>query len=223
MERPIITLPRNLLRPSEFDWDIDWREQSAGVGTGGRRNILMGVLPRWIGSPKINLLDRTSLLTWRAHRWAGRGITGVYRLTMWDPVGHRGGGLPSGNPFSDAVSFSDGTAFENCYQVVTVGYAPAGASEIVIDETGAVAPVRVGQILSHDDWPFGVTSKMPEGQPGLYRLTVEMPLRRAIDDGALIDLAATGLFELVDARSGNPRYGIDRTSRPSLQLQEWLR
>lgn len=230
MDRPLITVPPDVFRATSADWDIDWREVSAGIGTGGRNGILVGQLPRWIGGPGL-VIHADTLRDWRAHRWAGRGQTGVYRLTMVDPIGlsamgfnDPGPGLPAGVPFDGPEPFAGGAGFEHRWQVPIIGAAPAGAGEIVVDESALPAGLhlRVGQILSHDDWPFGVTSRMAEETAGHYRLTVEMPLRRAIPDGALIDLAATGLFELVGG-SGNPGYGLDRVSRPTLQLQEWLR
>jgi len=93
--------------------------------------------------------------------------------------------------------------------------------EIVVDETDAPAPIKVGQILSHADFPFAVSWRMDEGD-GLVRLGVEMPLRRAIPAGDPVSLIAFGLFELAGEA---PRWGYDlsRVSRETIALQEWLR
>lgn len=99
--------------------------------------------------------------------------------------------------------------------------AAAGAVEIVVNETDAPSSIKVGQILSHADWPFVVTWRMDEGG-GLVRLGIEMPLRRAIPAGDPVSLVAYGLFEL---SGSSPRIGYDwqLAVKDELSLQEWLR
>jgi hypothetical protein len=139
---------------------------------------------------------------------------------MVDFVGVRAG--PVGAvPFSDDVFFSDGTGFESGPLVRTDTGALAGDTEIVVNMTTATGTLQQGQILSHDDFPFGVVSMM--GPPEETVLEVEMPFRRDIPAGDLIHLAGRGIFEMVEARAGNPSYDFTLMSRPSFTLQEWLR
>lgn len=222
MERRLITLPP--LLATEIDWDIDWREQSSGTTLSGTRKIEITALPRWIGTPKLQL-HRGEISIWRAHRWAARGQTGVFRVQMRD-----GGSLavpPSGQTgFEGGILFADGTGWAALPQISCPQGAPAGADELIVDETEAPHPVRLGALLSHDDWPFAVTARqdLTEGPlAGLTWLAIEMPLRRAIPPGGLIDMAAFGLFELVDPRSGNAAWRATRFSEFDVQLQEVLR
>jgi hypothetical protein len=45
----------------------------------------------------------------------------------------------------------------------------------------------------------------------------------SVPAGDLINLHGTGLFEMASAMTGNPAYGNTLVSRPTLDLQEWLR
>lgn len=215
MERRLITFAPTFLRLTTVDWDIDWREQSSGTSTSGRRNIDIGRLPRWIGSPKLEFHpDR--IAQWRATRWAARGMTGVFRIRMADYINHDP--YPTDSiPFSDGSMFTDGSGFLQDYTVRCDVGAAAGATEIVVNMATASETIQVGQILSHNDLPFGVTAIMDD------TLHIEMPLRQAIPAGDLIDLRGTGLFEMVDARTGNPAYDASLMARPEFSLQEWLR
>lgn len=218
MQRPLITLPP--LLASEVDWDIDWREQSSGTTIAGKRHIEITGLPRWIGTPKLQM-HRGEINTWRAHRWAGRGQTGIFRVQMTDTASLR---VPPDRqtPFAGELLFDDASGWADLPQVRCIGGAAAGATEIVVSESTAPCPVRVGAIMSHDDWPFAVTWRMPEGG-SLVRLGVEMPLRRPVPANALIDMAAFGLFEMVEPRTGNAPYRSSRFSETEFQLQEVMR
>lgn len=218
MQRPLITLPP--LLASEVDWDIDWREQSSGTSLAGRMNIEISGLPRWMGTPKLQM-HRGEISIWRAHRWTGRGQTGIFRVQMTDSASLAM--QPSGQVSWDGdVLFDDGAGFADLPQVSCVGGAAAGAGEIVIDEATAPHPVRVGALMSHNDLPFAVTWRMPEGGTHV-RLGIEMPLRRPIPADDLIDMAAFGLFEMVEPRSGNAPYRSSRFSETEFQLREVLR
>lgn len=218
MDRPIITVPRGLFGMRTSDWDIDWREQTAGTSTSGKRKILIGKLPRWVGAP--SLVFRPHLLRqWRAHRWAGRGLTAVFRITMVD-----GFTMPQqpAIPFEGGITFADGAGWDSAPAAPCVGGAAPGDTSIVLDESDAPAEIAVGQILSHADWPFGVVSREALGD-GLVRLGLEMPVRSVIPDGAFVDLTGVGLFEAVNPNAGNPEHGVNRIARTSMRLQEWLR
>jgi len=219
MERPIVNLPTALCRLTGVDWFPNWREQSAGTGTGGRRNIVLGALPRWEGAVPV-VLPPSLIGQWRAMLLTLRGQTGILRVRMFDrAVSLATEGAPVG--FDDGAFFDDGAGFDSFPVALALRDAPAGASVIDIDETGVAVPVAVGQILSHGDWPFAVTSRQPLGG-GIVRLGVAMPLRAAIPAGDPVDLIGAGLFELAET-GGVPAYGLDRVTRPALRLSEWLR
>lgn len=216
MERRIVDLPYPRL--TGVDWDIDWREQSAGTAISGTRRIVLGQLPRWVGSlPQI--LRPQDIGRYRAARLYARGMTGIFRVPMVDPVTAQAS--YGSVPFSDGASFSDGTLFFDETVVSCVAAAEAGAETLVVDETAAPHPIRIGQILSHADWPFAVVARSGTGSE--VTLTVEMPLRAPIPAGAAIHFQGRGLFEMVEPRSGNPIYGLNRVAQPVLNLQEWLR
>jgi hypothetical protein len=98
----------------------------------------------------------------------------------------------------------------------------AGANSFRIDiaPTPGIAP-KIGQILSYDDWPMQITSVIDAGS-GVYDLTVQMPVRKAIPADGVIYLGAWGIFEAQEG-SGSPDYGLFPVSRPTLKFTEALR
>jgi hypothetical protein len=215
MTRPFITVAPDFLKLTQVDWDIDWREQASGNSVAGRRNINLNRLPRWVGKPTLDLF-RDDIAQWRAIRLAARGMTGIFRLRMADflPTACVSGG---GVTFAGGNTFDGGVLFQAEYTVRCDAGAAAGATEIEVVMASANDTIKVGQFLSHNDWPFAVVAI--EGST----LRVEMPLRQAIPAGDLINLHGTGLFEMASAMTGNPAYGNTLVSRPTLDLQEWLR
>lgn len=139
---------------------------------------------------------------------------------MVDFVGMRSG-FSGSIPFSDGSFFDDDAGFENQPMVTIVQDAPAGSTEIVVDMTSAGGTIVPGQILSHNDFPFGVISM--EGPEEETVIRIEMPLRKPIASGELINLYGTGIFEMVDPRTGNPIYDVTLISRVGFELREWLR
>jgi hypothetical protein len=215
MSRPILTFPPTFLKYTQVDWDIDWREQASGNSVAGRRNINLNRLPRWVGKSTLQLF-KDQIAQWRAIRLAARGMTGIFRIRMADYINQK---LEPGDavPFSDGAIFDDGTGFEAEYTVRCDAGAAAGATEIEVNLSTANDVLQVGQFLSHDDWPFAVVAIEDNV------LRIEMPLRRAIPAGDLINLRGTGLFEMVAPMTGNPAYDNTLTSRPTFESQEWLR
>ena len=219
--RPLVT---SLARTDAFDitsisWDIDWRSQSTGDRVSGRRHVAIGQLPRWIGAPEYQVLAET-LGAWRASRLSGMGLIGIWRVRMFDYATYASEVIGSAG-FSGGVAFSGGAGVLVPPVVPVVGDVSPGATEIVVDETALPAPIVVGQILSFMDWPFAVSWR--DGAGAAVTLGVEMPIRKAMSDGDLIDLSATGLFELIDARDGQLRYDFPIVERRQLRFQEWLR
>ena len=215
MSRRIITIPLPLMRSTSCDWDIDWAGQSAGASNDNMSQVVFNRFPRWIGSPSISL-HGDLINAWRAVRARAQGRAGIYRVPMID-LDHMPD-MPDGILFDPDVPFDDGDGFAFEPFVTCAAGAEAGADEIVVQETDFEA--RLGQFMSHDDWPFVVAAKAAEG--AAVRLTIEMPLRRAIPAGAHILLRAWGLFEATDDMMGNPAYGLVKVSAPQLSFREWL-
>lgn len=220
MQREIVTIPPNLLRVLSVDWDIDWRGQSLGDVNSGAGATVYNAFPRWTGSPSIVLAEQ-EITQWRAIRAQAQGRVGIYRMEMCDPIGFASSELyPSGVPFSNGEVFSTGVGFAYNPSCQAVNAAVRGATEIRIDVAGHAAPV-VGQIMSHDDWPFVVTwVALVSGE--VYDLGIQMPLRAAIAADDLINLRGVGRFEVADPRAGNPAYGLQRVSRIQLSFREVL-
>ena len=221
MERPIITIPRGFLKHLNMSWDIDWRGQSAGEQTGGGTQVVYNAFPRWIGSPEIALY-REEIREWRAIRAQARGRTGIYVVEMCDPVG-----FAQANPYPDGIPFSNGQPFSTGYgwqyepMFYGVGFNKIGAETIRVNVAGmGIAPVA-GQIMSHDDWPFVVTT-VAEVSTGIYDLGIEMPLRAPIRSGDPILLKPRGRFEVLEDTTGNPAYGASRYSQVQLEFREVL-
>jgi len=223
--RPIVTVPRSLMRQTAVDWDIDWREKSAGEGTDGTGQTVISAAPRWFGSVPL-VLPRASALEWRALRHTARGRTGLYRLPMIDPLGYSDAdivGAGSGLPFTSGRRFDTGSGVAYRPTVEMHEAAAAGATRITVRETQAVHPLRIGMLISHDDWPVEITSRTDDTDDGVPVVTLELApfLRAPIPAGALIELAATGIFECFDG-SGNPVYDLTRVARPTMNFREYL-
>ena len=226
MQRHLVTVPASVFRLSTVDWDIDWRSQMSGEANDGNTQTVFNAFPRWVAEPQLALAGEM-LRQWRAIRLRAQGQVGILRIIMTDPVGFDPAAvgvdqawLETGVPFDTDQPFSTGQGFEFDPFVMADAAAPAGAEVIRVLVSDMTVPA-VGQFLSHDDWPFVVTSVTPVSG-GAYELGVQMPLRRAIPSGAAIQMRATGLFEMVNPRGGNPSYGLDFVSRPSIALREYL-
>lgn len=213
----IVTVPIALMRATAIDWHIDVRGQSAGAGNSGVTQVVFNRFPRWIGAPKLLLRDGL-IAQWRAFIWHLEGRANVLRIPMIDPAGL----IPQreGVPFANGQPFATGQGFAYSPFVLCPEGAAAGAGSLLVDASTADALLKPGMILSHDDWPMGVTSVETEG--ALVRLGVRPHLRRAIPAGAIISLAASGLFLLEDDLSGAVSYEKAMMGRPTLNLVEWL-
>ncbi|OWU80431.1 hypothetical protein [Phaeobacter sp. 22II1-1F12B] len=223
MQRPIITIPFGFLRTANFDWDIDWHEQSLGEANSGASQTLYNAFPRWTGGPGI-FLQGKAVAQWRAIRAQAQGRIGMYRIRMCDPAAFRlsdtGVGFTgSGSPFSTGQPFSTGYGFEYVPTCSAKKSASAGATEIRIENAAAV-PVP-GQIMSHNYWPFAVTY-VTAISAGVYDLGVQMPLRAPIAAGDVIKLRGEGLFEALESGMGRMGYGPGIAGRVQLSFREVL-
>ncbi|PXW78207.1 hypothetical protein BZA02_11110 [Ruegeria sp. P4] len=218
MKRPIVTVPHELLRFVEVDWDIDWRGQSNGDTTGGNSAVVFNKFPRWIGSPSL-FLDADAMAMWRTVRAQAQGRLGIYKLTMIDPVGFDGDRSQQPLGFAGGGLFASGAGFAHDPLCFADSDAPAGATRIVI--SGAEHRPRPGQIMSHQMWPFVVTS-VEERAGDVCALEIQMPLRVAIAKGDPIRLQGQGLFEAVEEGMGRSSYGLAMVSRPRLNFREVL-
>jgi hypothetical protein len=138
---------------------------------------------------------------------------------MVDPIGFTSGATSGGTSFSGGVSFASGVGFASepaCFAVADV---LAGAVQIRV-ENAEIAPV-IGQIMSHNLWPFLVTWVL-EVSAGIYDLGIQMPLRASITAGDIIKLEGEGLFEAVEDGMGHAGYDVDLVARPRLNFREVL-
>ena len=215
MKRPVVTVPRSILRLTAMDWDIDWRGQSTASSNAGISQKVFNRFPLWMADLSM-ILSGDEIRVWRAFRAAAQGRFGVYRLPMTDPVGYDA--TPVSVGFAGGQKFASGQGFAAPGFVVCPMGAAAGSTEIIVDDPSD--RTAQGMFLSHDNWPFIVTSRRITGQSA--RLGVQMPLRRAIPAGGRVLLRAVGLFEAVDDRTGSAGYDLSRAAVPSLQLREWI-
>jgi hypothetical protein len=220
MERPTIIVPQSLLTSLDFTWDIAWRGQSVGETNSGFTQSVYNAFPRWVGTPSVFLQDQ-QLAQWRAIRAEAQGMVGIYKIEMDDPIGYNGTYLPNGIPFSEGVFFSNGYGFSYDPTCTAVTAVAAGATSLRIDVTDTGAAPNEGQIMSHNDWPFMVTSVLQVSQY-VYDITLQMPLRSAIAADDTIELQGVGLFEAVEESMGNPVYTGSYASIVKLNFREVL-
>ncbi|GAA6190894.1 hypothetical protein [Phaeobacter sp. NW0010-22] len=217
MIRPIITIPQSFLRHLKVNWEIDWRGQSLGANTAGYTQTVYNQFPRWFGASEI-LLKGQEIAQWRAIRAKAQGRVGMYQVPLCDPVGYTGSRFGGGLKFSTGFKFSTGKGFAYEPFCKAARAAKAGATELRV--SSSVTP-NVGQIMSHNYWPFVVTEVI-EITPGIFDLGVQMPLREAISAEREINLQATGLFEAVEDGMGQITYDASRVVSVRLSLREVL-
>lgn len=218
MAGQIVTVPRDLMRATLLDWDIDWGGQTAGVTSGNMTQTTLNAFPRWIGFLSLRA-RREVLLSWRALRDAAQGKVNLYRLPLIDPVAY----APpvAGVPFSNGAGFAEGALFLADPFCTLALAASAGATTLVFNTAStSVAPV-VGQVMSIDDWPFRIVS-ITSIDGDLMTVQIAMPLRAAADAGSMAMMQATGLFEVVDPAPGAMGYGATHIATPSLTFIEAL-
>lgn len=226
MSRPLVTVPMDLLTATEIDWDIDWRGQPGAESTADTSQVIYNRFPRWVGA--LSLVQPPVIIgRWRALRWSAQGRAGIYRLPMIDPAIFDRTVVPQKMASSLGFGFPVGSDFlgdfsEQAVPTVSVATAaPAGAEVLRISVTDLDLVPTVGQIISADDWPMGVTDVSHEGGT-TYVLGVQMPLRAPISAGASISLVGMGRFEVLTDMAGRGSYGLDRVSTPSIEFREVL-
>jgi hypothetical protein len=222
MTRQIITPRAGLLQMLSVDWDIDWRNQAQGDFNDGLGRTQFAGFPRWVGTPRVRL-GRAALGEWRATRASAQGRVGLYRIRMQDlgvfnpaDAGATGTEATLGKTTAAGNYFSNGFGWEWSPFALAVADYAAGAEVIRVDTTSCngLAPV-VGQIMSHDDWPFAVTYVRDRGSD-IYELGIQMPLRAAITSGDQVLLQGRGRFEARE--SGMGRVAYDRNPRAAVEL-----
>jgi hypothetical protein len=220
--RSIVNVPRELVKVTTTDWDVDWGISPASEATSGVEQTVISALPRWIGSPEIVLNGPREVMAWRAIRDRAQGTVSVYRFPLLDMIRSPLDAMESPRTgWETALTFQDASAIPSLEQrpaVVAAEAISAGATSILVSEAAAPCPVPVGWILSHNDWPFRVTWREQVG-PNV-RLGVNM-MRKAIPNGASIDMIATGLFLSADPRAGNPELA-GQYARVRLSLREYI-
>lgn len=212
MVNTVITIPHGVMRVLNCDWQIDWRSQSAGEGVDGGEQIFASPFPRWIGSPQL-VLEGEALRLWRATRARARGRVNVYRVPFLERDG-----VPTPYGQSDSLGQPLRGDYGDGPTAVLASNAAAGAVQITVTEP--FYPAREGSFISIADWPYIVVGRVRAGSN--WRLTIEMPLRRAAAAGAVVNLCAHGLFRATDDLMGNPAFGVDGLSTPELSFAEWI-
>jgi hypothetical protein len=216
MARPRITVPYSLMRLTHIAWQLDPGNQGGAERTDGSSEALRAAFPAWQGAIQAVLRGDT------AAQWAGlvaaaRGRQAVLRVPMLDPIGSAGVTAPEALTFDADVTFDDDTAFE-AGAVLTVAQAAArGDRQMVVSGTPTL---RVGQIVSRNDWPHRVAAVRSE--LGNTRLTLEPALWEGWAVGAQVDLNPTGLFTLTEDLGGQYGYTLGLTARPALDLRQWI-
>lgn len=228
MQRALITPGPELLVTLAVDWDIDWRGQATPETLAGGSGTVYTGRPRWTGRLGLHV-NADKLLAYRGTRWAGRGRSNIWRIPMVDPVGQSdllqaapSGWLASGGPLDTGQTLSTGMAMRYAPALRVEATAAKGATSLTVWSGGAPRGPLQGQILSHDDWPMGVTSVTAAAAADTWVITVEPPLRAAIPQGDLVELIAYGRFELRTEASGAPEYGRGFYGKPQIEFAEVL-
>lgn len=226
MEQRVISIPVDEMTRTGFNWDIDWRGQTAGETTSGARPIVYNAFPRWVGNYTAGL-HRDQITTFRARRARARGRVHPYKVPMIDPLSysfrHYRQNMPcQGRRFVDGTLFTDETGFDYTPFWSIAEAAPAGSDYIVVD----ISPVGIEPILGglHSIRlnPFIISELFHRGG-SIYELGVEPFLRRAVEIGDTVELIATGLFFAEEDMSGAAEYDASWHSRVSMRLIEYLR
>ncbi|MCB2130813.1 MAG: hypothetical protein KDE03_17540 [Rhodobacteraceae bacterium] len=222
MQRPIIDIPPDFAGKLNMNWDIEWRGQSAGDTNLGVTRTTYNAFPRWVGEPAM-VLVHSEIAKWRALRARAQGLVGIYRVRILDPVAaiDYAAGTPAPIPFDGDIWFDDGTGFENDLAAFAVKAANPGATTIRLYCETPGGPPNIGQIMSHDDWPFMVTAVRQVGT-WIFDCDIQMPLRSTIRYGDLVYWEGRGLFEAAEEGMGNPTYAASRVSQVSLSFREVL-
>lgn len=215
MVNNVITIPHGVMRVLNCDWQIDWRSQSAGEDVDGGEQIFASPFPRWIGSPQL-VLEGQALRLWRATRARARGRVNVYRVPLLERDG-----VPTAYGQRDSLGQPLNGNYGDGPTAALTANAPAGATQITVTEE--FFPALVGSFISIADWPYIVVAREAVAGTGHgWRLTIEMPLRRAALAGATVNLCAHGLFRATEDGMGNPEFGVDGFATPQLSFAEWI-
>jgi len=205
MERSYITVPRELMLQSKFDWDIDWRSQAASQSNSGFTQTVFNAFPRWYGRPELSLLAGDIPL-WRAIRASARGRANIYRVpiidgivtsrSLWDDYSggvelSTGGRLDTGAGFEYSPSMAVVKVSEDGTILPGDSVVSAGAEYITVaDDMKTNYVPKIGAIHSVNDFPYIITevrtlentldeSVLP-GAINLYELKIETPLRKLV-------------------------------------------
>lgn len=205
MERSYITVPRELMLQSKFDWDIDWRSQAASQSNSGFTQTVFNAFPRWYGRPELSLLAGDIPL-WRAIRASARGRANIYRVPIIDGIVTA---RSLWDDYSNGITLSTGDRLKN-----NLGFQYSPSMAVVrVDDDGTLLPgtsvvnpgaeyitvaddmqtgyvPKIGAIHSINDFPYIITevrtldSTLDEGvlsgEIKLYELKIETPLRKPV-------------------------------------------
>lgn len=229
MARPIVTIPRPLLRLLSFEWSFDRRGTGLGNNLAGVSVASYSQFPVWRGSLSLSY-HGSQIGQWRALHSQVQGRHGIYAIEMIDPAvfgeaeARTAVGIgTNGFPYSDGAYFSDGSGFAFIPVCHTVGAHSVGAKQLLLDVAQSSVPPKIGQVMSAGDYPF-VVERVSSVGGSQYRVQIGSPcLRVDLEHGAEVRHVARGLFEAIDDTSGTASYGPARHARPVLELREALR
>jgi len=214
--RSIIDLPLAFTRLARVDWQIDWRGVAGGGDLAGGDQMVVDGFPRWVAQSEV-VLPAPMIGAWRSVIDQLRGGVNVLRVRMIDPAVWQARAGAAWQ--SDWDAYQRGQFVEPRPLVPCAAGALAGASTITVDERGLSAPIAVGAVLSHGDWPFRVLGRSGSGAAVVLQVA---RVARAIPPGGQIDVLARGLFRVTDPAAANAGYDLARVARPSLSLAEWI-
>lgn len=216
MTRPRLTVPRSLMRLTQIAWQLDPGNQGGAERTDGSSEALRAAFPAWQGSLQA-VLRGEAAAQWAGLVSAARGRQAVLRVPMLEPIGSAGVSAPVALTFDGDVTFDGGVAFEEGASLSVARAAARGDRQVVVTGTPTL---RVGQIVSRNDWPHRIAAL--RGELGNTRLTLEPALWEGWAVGARVELCPTGLFTLTEDLGGQYGYGLGLTARPALDLRQWI-
>lgn len=224
MNRQTVNVPYAMMQAAERNFYIDWRGQPEAERAGGGTQIVFNAFPRWMADLSFTF-SRDASGFWRSLQWQAQGRVGMYRLFMVDPMLFTAPDMPPkvddlDNAFGVQPYAGPAWTFTDPPQVTAEAAAVAGASSIQVTVDDIALLPKVGQIISADDWPMGVTSVTANGGTS-YTLGVALQ-RATISIGDPINLVATGIFEATSDTAGAAGYGVPRVTSPALTFREVL-
>lgn len=233
MARTIIDFPASLVRWRQFALTVNPQTRAGSQSTTGNGQVSFGNQPRWRLDATLLLRTKTDVLAWRSFVSRMRGRLNAIRIPVTDPlrpsldeIGISPGSIAEiegdGIPFSDDTLFDDVVGFDYRPAGQVLIAAPKGATEITVDARAFGDCLRIGNFFSIDDWVYQITGY--SGTPDKRTYGFEMPLRRAVSVGDVMEVWASGIFVFSDDMAGMAPLSHDTLTvvEVSLSMEEWI-